>query len=201
MTTGEASERYDRIFSGHPPSLESTRLILRPFVAADAADVERLAGDFQVAKTLLSMPHPYPPGAALEWISKHDELWRARKEVPFAIARRDRGGALSGAIALHFALDHHHAEVGYWIARASWGDGVASEATRAVLQWAFTDLELHRVFARHMATNPASGAVMRRNGMRQEGTLRQHHWKHGRHHDFHVYGILRAEFLAAQTDP
>jgi ribosomal-protein-alanine N-acetyltransferase len=201
VTTGDASERYDRIFSGPRPVLESARLVLRPFTEADAADIERLAGDFQVAKTLLSMPHPYPPGAALEWIAKHEEFWRARKELPLAIARRDRGGTLSGAIALHFALDHHHAEAGYWIARPSWGDGIASEAVAALLRWAFTELELHRVFARHMATNPASGAVMRKNGMRHEGTLREHHWKHGRHHDFHVYGILRDEFLAATPRP
>jgi ribosomal-protein-alanine N-acetyltransferase len=185
VTTGDANERYDRIFSGPRPSFESARLTIRPFMESDAADIELLAGDFQVAKTLLAMPHPYPPGAALEWIAKHDEFWRARKELPLAITR----------------LDHQHAEVGYWIARASWGEGVASEAMAAVLHWAFTELELHRVFARHMATNPASGAVMRKNGLRHEGTLREHYWKLGRHHDFLVYGILRSEYFAARARP
>jgi ribosomal-protein-alanine N-acetyltransferase len=71
----------------------------------------------------------------------------------------------------------------------------------AVLHWAFTELELHRVFARHMATNPASGAVMRKNGLRHEGTLREHYWKLGRHHDFLVYGILRSEYFAARARP
>jgi ribosomal-protein-alanine N-acetyltransferase len=196
VTSEDATARYDEVFAGPRPTLETSRLIVRPFVDGDAPDIERLAGDLHVAKTLLNMPHPYPPGVALSWIAKHNDLWLARKELPLAITRRDRSGALSGAISLRFALDHHHAEVGYWIARASWGNGVASEATRAVLRWAFAELGLHRVLARHMTTNPASGAVMRKNGMRLEGTLREHHWKNGRPYDFAVYGILRDEFVS-----
>ena len=188
--------RYDAVFAGDRPVLRTARLLVRPFADDDAGDIERFAGDFEVARTLLAMPHPYPEGAALEWIAKHPELWRERKELPLAICRHDCGGSLAGAIALRFALDHHHGEVGYWIAKDHWGQGIASEATHAVLDWGFRVLGLHRIFARHMAENPASGGVMRKNGMRLEGTLREHHWKHGRAHDFHVYGILRAEYLA-----
>ena len=192
--------RYDAVFAGDRPVLRTPRLLVRPIADDDASDIERFAGDFEVARTLLAMPHPYPEGAALEWIAKHPELWRERKELPLAICRHDRGGSLAGslagAIALRFALDHHHGEVGYWIAKDHWGQGIASEATHAVLDWGFRALGLHRIFARHMAENPASGGVMRKNGMRLEGTLREHHWKHGRAHDFHVYGILREEYLA-----
>jgi ribosomal-protein-alanine N-acetyltransferase len=199
VTLPVPGERYDRVFSGKRPVLETARLIIRPFVDADALDIERLAGDFLVAKTLLNMPHPYPEGAALSWIAKHQELWSSRKELPLAITRREHPDAVAGAISIRFVLDHHHAEVGYWIGRANWGQGIASEATRAALQWSFMTLGLHRVMARHMATNPASGAVMRRNGMRLEGTLREHHWKNGAVHNFHVYGILRDEFLAEKS--
>ena len=196
MSDENIHERYDEVFSGAAPTLETPRLCLRPFMDEDAADIEQHAGDYNVARTLLNMPHPYPSGAALEWIAKHHDLWQTRKELPLAITRRDRGGKLAGAIALRFALEHHHAEVGYWIAQESWGGGIASEATGAVLRWSFNRLGLHRVLARHMTTNPASGAVMRRNGMRLEGTLREHHWKHGVPHDFAVYGILRDEYAA-----
>jgi ribosomal-protein-alanine N-acetyltransferase len=194
-------ERYDEVFGGKRPVLGTARLIVRPFVEADAPDIERLAGDFLVARTLLTMPHPYPEGAAVSWIAKHEELWRSRKEMPLAITRREQPGTIAGAISTRFVLDHHHAELGYWIARLSWGQGIASEATRAVLRWSFGTLGLHRVMARHMATNPASGAVMRKSGMRLEGTLREHHWKNGVAHNFHVYGILRDEFLASEGDP
>ena len=201
MTSDAANSRFDATFSSPRPVLETARLLMRPFLETDACDIERLAGDSHVAQMLLAMPHPYPVGAAVQWIAKHEELWNARRELPLAITRRDRQGALAGAISLHFVLDHQHAEVGYWIAHGSWGDGIASEATAAVLHWAFVELGLHRVFARHMVTNPASGAVMRKNGMRHEGTLREHHWKHGRPHDFHVYGILRSEYLAMDGYP
>ena len=201
MNLASGNPSFDAAFAGPRPTLATRRLTIRPFAEVDAPDVERLAGDVRVAKSLLSMPHPYPAGAALEWIGRHDEYWSGRKEMPLAIVRRDRADTVAGVITLRFVLEHRHAELGYWIAYENWGDGIASEATDAMLRWGFSTLGLHRIFARHMAQNPASGAVMRRNSMRFEGTLREHHWKHGRPHDFHLYGILRSEFLPGQSGP
>lgn len=200
MTPEETGTRYDAVFATAPPVLQTPRVVVRPFVASDGPDIERLAGNFEVARTLLAMPHPYPVGAAAEWIARHPELWQERKELPLAVCRRDQQGALVGAIALRFALEHHHGEVGYWIGRDSWGQGIASEATHVLLDWGFRELGLHRIYARHMVENPASGGVMRKNGMQLEGTLREHHWKHGRPFDFHLWGILRDEYLTRNPE-
>ncbi len=181
------------LFGGPMPVLETERLRLRPFTEADAADVEREAGNAEVARTLLTMPHPYPPGAALTWIAKHAEAWSSEKELPLAITWR-ADGAFIGVVALHFDLAHKHAEIGYWISRDEWGQGITSEAALAMTRWAFAEAGLHRVFARHMQMNPASGAVMQRIGMKFEGTLRQHYWRDDQPHDFHLYGVLKDEF-------
>jgi len=91
---------------------------------------------------------------------------------------------------LRIELEHRRAELGYWIGRPWWGNGFATEAARAVVGQAFAGLGLARVFAHHFVSNPASGRVMQKIGMRQEGVLRRHVIKWGRCEDLVVYGIL-----------
>jgi len=190
-----ASARYAAVFAGPRPTIESPRLLLRPFIPDDGPTIERFAGDIEVARTLLAMPHPYPEGAAVKWIALHEASWSEGRELPLAIIERATGEFL-GAIALRFEAPHHHAEVGYWLRRDRWGTGIVTEATAALNGWAFREMGLNRVFARHRHANPASGAVMRKNGMKFEGTLRRHYEKNGELHDFHIYGILRDEYFA-----
>lgn len=182
-------------FEGPIPTIESPRLRLRPFTPADAPDVERYAGRIEVARTLLTMPHPYPEGAAAQWIAKHEGQWRSGSELLLAVTDRASGEFL-GAFAFRLDAPHRHAEAGYWLRDDWWGRGVTTEAFLASLAWGFDDFGLHRIFARHMDANPASGAVMRKAGLKHEGVLREHYWKDGTAHDFHIYGILRHEYQA-----
>lgn len=71
-----------------------------------------------------------------------------------------------------------------------------TEALRAVLRFAFQDLAMQRVHASHFRSNPASGRVMQKAGMRQEGCLRQHILKDGLPQDVVCHGMLRANFEA-----
>jgi RimJ/RimL family protein N-acetyltransferase len=175
-----------------PPVLETGRLVLRPFTAADADEVQAIVSDREIASTTLSIPHPYPDGMAAEWIAEHAPAFERGEEVVCAVTLRD-GGEIVGAIGIHLDPPHHRAELGYWVARPHWNRGYATEAARALVRWAFETLELHRVQARHLTRNPSSGTVMRKLGMRHEGCLRGHIYKWGVFEDVEVYGILRHE--------
>jgi ribosomal-protein-alanine N-acetyltransferase len=155
------------------PILETERLILRPFRLEDAAEVQRLAGDRSIADTTLNIPHPYKDGMAEEWISKHQSDFEGGKGVTFAITCKT-DDFLIGAISLMGMVTGHQAELGYWIGQPYWGQGFCTEAGAAVLRYAFSELGLMRVHACHLARNPASGRVMRKLGMQQEGVRRQH---------------------------
>lgn len=177
----------------NPPTLETERLILRPFSLADAPAVQRLAGSRAVADTITGIPHPYPDGAAEAWIAEHPRLFAEGKEVTLAIVRKaDR--ALIGSISLMDIAPGYQAELGYWVGEPFWGEGYCTEAARAVLDYAFGTLGLTRVYARHFRRNPASGRVMQKLGMTHEGCLRRHVAKRGKLEDIELYGILREEW-------
>src|SRR3954467_7435347 len=101
------------------PTLTTERLTLRPFIADDAFDVERLAGMREIADTTLNIPHPYPHGAAAEWILLHAPAWTQGTSVTFAITETETG-KLIGAISLMIRREHRRAELGYWIAVGRW---------------------------------------------------------------------------------
>jgi RimJ/RimL family protein N-acetyltransferase len=180
------------------PTLETVRLVLRPLTAADGPVVQRLAGDREVASTTLNVPHPYPDGAAELWIGTLQEAYDNGEAVVFGIALHD-GGELVGTCGLRLELPHARAEIGYWIGRDYWNRGVATEAARAVIEYAFARLGLRRVYAHYYTRNPASGAVLRKLGMRHEGRLRAHVLKWGVFEDIELYGVLRDEWEESPT--
>ncbi|HKN57997.1 MAG TPA: GNAT family N-acetyltransferase [Gemmatimonadaceae bacterium] len=177
------------------PTLTTDRLTLRPFVADDAFDVERLAGMREVADTTLNIPHPYPHGGAAEWIRLHAPAWIDGTSVTFAIVGR-KTSALVGAISLMIKREHRRAELGYWIALDCWNRGFATEASSRLIDFGFEFLSLHRIEARHFLRNPASGRVMQKVGMQQEGVERDQVIKWGRFESLAVYSILETEWRA-----
>ncbi len=184
-------------FPEEQPVLGSERLILRPFRLQDAPRVEELAGDRAIADTTLNIPHPYPPGAAREWIKGHAPSYRKGEGVIYAVVLRP-SGELIGAVGLGLELRFNRAELGYWIGKPYWGQGYATEAAALLLDFGFRTLGLQRIMATHLTRNPASGRVMQKLGMTYEGCLRQHVIKWGIYEDVAVYGILRHEYLERQ---
>jgi len=175
------------------PILETERLRLRPFAASDASTVQLLAGEREIAATTINIPFPYADGMAESWIAGHPDTWRSGTGMICAIDSKAEV-RLIGATGLRIELAQRRAELGYWIGRHWWGHGYATEASRALVAWAFERLGLQRVFARHFGSNPASGRVLEKIGMRREGVLRRHIIKWGRFEDIVVYGVLADEF-------
>ncbi|MBN2011787.1 GNAT family N-acetyltransferase [candidate division KSB1 bacterium] len=174
------------------PVLQTKRLILRAFKMNDAPVVQFLAGDFAIADTTSTIPHPYPNGAAEDWISTHETDLLMDRGIDWAIARR-QDSCLIGAITIRIK-ENEKAEIGYWIGKPYWGQGYCSEAAQEVLEYGFLVKGLNRIYAFHFSRNPASGRVMQKIGMNQEGILRHHEKRWGKYEDLVVYGILRTEF-------
>jgi [ribosomal protein S5]-alanine N-acetyltransferase len=171
------------------PTLRTKRLRLRPFDPSDARVVQLLAGDKDVALNTRLIPHPYPDGLAEAWINTLPAIYEQGRGVSFAITLP--AGDLVGSIGLVINAADNHAEMGYWVGRPYWNKGYCTEAAQAVLKYAFEKLKLQRVFANYLARNPASGRVLTKLGMTQEGCLRSHRLKDGKYEDLIVCGVCR----------
>jgi ribosomal-protein-alanine N-acetyltransferase len=175
-------------------SILTPRLHLRPFTLADSQRVQFLAGNSAVAETTASLPHPYKDGIAEEWIKLQSSWANDGTAYVFAVTLRENA-ELIGCIDLSgISKSHSKAELGYWIGVNYWNQGYCTEAADAIVRFGFVDLKLNKITSRHMTSNPSSGRVMKKIGMKREGVLSQEYRKGETFHDIEVYGILKSNY-------
>ena len=148
------------------------RLLLRPGWPEDAPALVAAIGDEAVVRNLSRVPWPYGPAEADAFLGLPQDERRPR----LLIFTRATAPQLIGGIGLMDLDDGpaEQAELGYWIARAHWGQGYATEAARAVLDLAFHGLRLGRIEAGHFADNASSGRVLAKLGFAAEGSRMLH---------------------------
>lgn len=168
--------------------LKLGRCTVRSFLASDAPSVTEHANNRNVWINLRDrFPHPYSLRDAEEFLTK---VIGATPETSFAIAV---DGAAVGAIGFELGEGEFRgaAEIGYWLGEPFWGRGIATEALRAVSDYAFTTLGLHRIQAGVFAGNAASARVLERVGYVLEGRCRKSIIKAGQPTDQLVYALVR----------
>lgn len=175
-------------------NIETKRLLLRPFKLADGPRVKDLAGNIAIADTTLNIPHPYKNGMAEEWISTHEAKFKSGEMINSAIILKSTDSLIGAIGLLSINMRFNRAELGYWVAKEYWSQGYCPEAAKAILEYGFQKIDLHKITATHITRNPASGKVMRKIGMKKEGILREHVSKWDKYEDLVIYGILRKEW-------
>lgn len=175
--------------------LTTKRLVLRPFAPADAMALQRQVSDRDVAATTASIPHPYPDGGALTWIEEQAQETARGESIILAITLAPHG--VVGACGLqHVEAAQAKAELGYWVGKSHWGQGLATEAAEEVVRYGFEQLHLERIQARFMVRNRASGRVLAKLGFTREGILRRDLYRFGEFIDCELWSLLREEFAA-----
>lgn len=161
---------------------------LRPWRREDVDALVRHADDRAVWINLRDLfPHPYTPADARAWI---DDASRRDPPEAFAIVVDGEPG---GGIGVHPFADVHRrtAEIGYWLGRVHWGRGIATEAVRAVVDYAFGTFDLVRLEAQVYEWNPASARVLEKAGFDLEARLARRVTKDGRTIDAFLYALVR----------
>lgn len=149
--------------------LETQRLLLRKPRPEDAPLIfAAYAQDPEVTRYLTFRPHRDLTDTQ-QAIDRFLENWQMGRSYCWLIFRRDNGD-LVGAIS---ARQDQGVNLGYLLARNCWGKGFMSEALSRVVQWAFTNPSIHRVWAVCDLENTGSARLLERNGFRQEGILRK----------------------------
>ncbi len=171
-----------------PVRIEGDGFALRPWRATDADDLVFHANDELVARSLgVRFPHPYTLDDAHAFIAHALHL---SNETSYAI---EINGSASGGVGVlpGEGVERHSAELGYWLGRAYWGEGIATAVVRALVPHALRELKLYRLQARVFADNPASMQVLERCGFVREAVLRRLVVKHDSVLDMHIYAITR----------
>ncbi len=155
------------------PRIGSKRLLLRPYIAEDAAALARLGGAEAVADTMLDWPHPFSAANARSTIAAQAASYQSGRAVNFVVERRSEPGLIGGVELSSLDERNRRAELRFWIAEPEWGQGYATEAAGAALRFGFGELGLHRVDAMHLVRCARARAVLQTVGMREEGVLRE----------------------------
>src|SRR5215510_16022277 len=125
------------VVSPRPPDLVTERLVLRELRPSDAGAVAAGAGDRRVAAFLIQVPSPYPIALARRWVAHRIEWWDQGRGVTLAVTLRDEPDRLLGTVSLRRYARDRRAELGYWLAVPAWGQGIATESTRALVDYGF----------------------------------------------------------------
>jgi len=178
--------------------LVTERLLLRAFRADDLDDVHAIQADEEVVPYLYW--HVRSREESCDWLAERmgaDRLEKDDDGVAYAVERRSDGRVIGSVTLWWRSVEHRQGEIGFVLGPAAQGSGYAIEATRAVLNLAFDELDLHRAFGRTDARNAASAGLMRRLGFRQEAHLRHSEIFKGEWGDVLVFAVLREEWDAA----
>lgn len=169
--------------------IETERLILRQLKFEDAKEVARLCNNYNLYKTTLCIPYPYTEDDALAWISCQIYNFKMDKMYEFAIVDKIYN-TIYGVVSLSNNIKNKNGEIGYWIGEEFWGNDYATEAAKAILDFAFEYKKYHRIYARHFTSNIASGRVMEKIGMKKEGEFIEHIMKDNEFKNVVNYGIV-----------
>jgi len=147
------------------PVIETERFDLRPLRLPDTGLIELYGSDKRVAWNTQSIPHPFPPGLAQDFVAR--ALSDKRIEDVWAMDASKLGGPeVMGLVSL-VRVDTHQSEIGYWVAPAFWNTGIASVAVEAMVQ--ANPQKCHMLFAAVFQDNPASARVLTNCGFQYLG--------------------------------
>jgi [ribosomal protein S5]-alanine N-acetyltransferase len=182
------------------PTLTTERLVLREVVAEDAEDLLVFRGDPEVQRyNLVPMKDTRE---ALGLVRTMQGWFASAYAIQWGITLRDDGRVL-GLCGLHdWSRHRRRAALGYDLARSHWGQGIAGEATRAVLRFGFQALDLEQFYALTVTENARSIRLLERLGFRFERVRPDNPWEHdGRFRERAVYRLLRADYLTGPIAP
>jgi RimJ/RimL family protein N-acetyltransferase len=170
------------------PELADDEIRLETLTQAHVPEMLAMADDPDVVR-FTRVPAGADETFVRAWIRRYEAGWDDGSRAGFAIRARD-GGFLGFAAFVDLDLEHREGEIGYMVAPAARGGGVAPRAVELLTRWGFDELGLLRLELRIDVENPASERVAQRAGYRRDGVLRQVHVKDGLRCDLGVWSRL-----------
>jgi [ribosomal protein S5]-alanine N-acetyltransferase len=177
------------------PTLQTARLLLRPFVESDADAIYALQSNARVLRYWDSPPWTEYSRAA-EFIAACRKMEEDGSGTRFAVETRSGNSFVGWCSIFQWNPVYRSLGIGYCFDEPVWGKGYATEAVRAVLHWAYESLDLNRVEAELDTRNAASARVLEKLGFEREGLRREDCIVSGEVSDSWIYGLLKRDWKA-----
>jgi RimJ/RimL family protein N-acetyltransferase len=173
--------------------LLTPRLVLRELDLGDGPAVQAWATDPEVCRYMPWGPNTLEQTEAFLRLVAGGRAERPRRMFELGIEERATGRLLGAGGARIQSAEHAVADVGYALRRDAWGQGYATEAGRALVEFALETLGMHRVWATCHVDNQRSARVLEKLGMRREGRLRENVRKDGAWRDSWLYALVAGD--------
>ncbi len=172
---------------------DEKRVSIRPLKFSDGPDIYENVKDKEIVTWTVSIPHPYPKDGALKFIRKARYNIKKKRSYAFSIVLKETGTVIGVVELMAFDWKNKNAEIGYWLGRKYWGEGLMTETVRLILKFGFGNLGLHRIYAKLFEDNTGSVRILEKSGFKLEGRMREERYRYGKWHDVLRYGILESE--------
>jgi ribosomal-protein-alanine N-acetyltransferase len=181
--------------SWQPRILETDRLTVRPVSEEDAPSIFDYGKDPKVSQYCLWKPHQSLQDS-VDFIEGYAlSHYKEGVPEPMAIVEK-KSQRMIGTVGCFWKTKKSHCmEIAYVIHPDFWGQGITSEAGKAVIDYCFKLFKVERMQSVHKAPNLASGKVMQKLGMKHEGELRNRLLDRGQYWDMTQYSVLHSEWL------
>ncbi len=177
------------------PTLTTAHLTLRKMKPSDARDMYEYARLESVTEYLLWYPHKCVE-QTMDYLQYVQASYRAGDFYDWAVVDSETKKMIGTCGFTRLDFTHNLAEIGYVLNPGYWGRGIATEAVRRVMDFAFMELNVHRVEAKYIIGNDASRRVMEKCGMTFEGVQRASMYIKGQYRDIGICSILSDEYIA-----
>jgi ribosomal-protein-alanine N-acetyltransferase len=174
-------------------TIKTHRILLRELKETDCQAVLEYASDPEVVRYMDWGPNSKEETEAFINRSLDAQNERPRLHYTLAITLIDNKKLIGSCGISVSNPDNREGWIGYCLNKLFWNKGYATETARALLDFGFSELNLHRIFATCDPANLASARVLEKIGMKREGHLRQHKWAKGKWRDSYLYAIVHPE--------
>ncbi len=175
------------------PTITTARISLRTISADDVDDFFEIYSNPEVMRYWSAPPLPDRAAAARQ-ITEINETFQRREMLKWGIALTSNNKLIGSVTLFHPDFTHRRVELGYALGRDYWRQGYMQETLRAVLDYAFDALNMHRIEADVDPRNAASVLTLERLGFQREGFLRERWHVNGEIQDAFFYGLLKPDW-------
>jgi len=174
--------------------IEGKRVKIRKLKFSDAKDIYENVKDKEIVRWTSNIPHPYPKDGAIKFIRQTHYRIKNNKAYEFGIILKETN-RLVGIIGLvRIDQKNKNGEIGYWLGKKCWGQGLTTEAAKLVLNFSFKELRLHKIYARLFEQNASSKRVLEKSGFKLEGEIRETMYRNRKWRNVLRYGMLISEY-------